>query len=126
MDIKTEGARDLGFVLSLASGKRSLDTITIASGAGRLESGTVLGRITASGKFITSPNAEVVDIEGAEIATAILGYGVDATDSDVEAVVVDGDAEVKEPMLVFDASVDDATKIAIKVEQLRAVGIKAR
>lgn len=126
MDNKTMGPRNLAFVLSEASGKRSLDTVTIAAGEGVLEPGSVLGEVTASEKYVFSPNAEIVGKEGAELAKAVLGYRVDATDADQTAVVVSSDAEVKKPMLLFHASVDDATKTATKHDQLRAVGIKAR
>ncbi|MBY6101298.1 head decoration protein [Nitratireductor aquimarinus] len=126
MEIKTEGARNLAFVLSEGNGKISRDVVTIASGAGKLEAGTVLGRITASENYVASPEAEIVGKEGAETAMAVLAYRVDATSEDVEAVVIARHAEVKEPMLVFDASVDNASKIAAKLEQLSAATIIAR
>lgn len=122
-ETKTMGPRNLGFVLSEASGNRSYEFVTIASGAGVLAPGTVLGTITASGKFIASPNAEVVDKEGAEVAKAILAYGVDATSADVDAVIMRRDAEVKNAMLIYDASVNNTTKIAAKVAQLAAAGV---
>ncbi len=126
LETKTEGARNLAFVLSEGNGKISRDVVTIASGAGKLEAGTVLGRITASENYVASPDAEVVGKEGAETAMAVLAYRVDATSEDVEAVVIARHAEVKEPMLVFDASVDNASKIAAKLEQLSAATIIAR
>lgn len=126
LDIKTEGPRNLAFVLSEGNGKISRDVVTIASGAGKLEPGTLLGVITASNKYTFSPNAEVSGIEGAEVAKAILAYGVDATSADVEAVIISRQAEVKEPMLVFHASVDNDTKRATKLSQLAAVSIIAR
>lgn len=126
MDNKVMDPRALAFLLSEASGKRSLDTLTIASGEGVLEPGTVLGEVTASKKFVASPNAVVGGKEGAETASAILCYRVDATDADVETVLVTTDAEVKSPMLLFEATVDDTAKQQAKLEQLRAVGIKAR
>ncbi|MCV0352630.1 MAG: head decoration protein [Nitratireductor sp.] len=126
METKTEGARNLAFVLSEGNGKISRDVVTIASGAGKLEAGTVLGRITASENYVASPDAEVVGKEGAETAMAVLAYRVDATSEDVEAVVIARHAEVKEPMLVFDASIDNASKIAAKLEQLSAATIIAR
>lgn len=126
LETKTEGARNLAFVLSEGNGKISRDVVTIASGAGKLEAGTVLGRITASEKYVASPDAEIVGKEGAETAMAVLAYRVDATSEDVEAVVIARHAEVKEPMLVFDASVDNASKIAAKLEQLSAATIIAR
>lgn len=122
----TETARDLAFLLSEANGYLSRETITIPSGSGRLEAGTVLGKVTASGKYVPSPNAESVGKEGAEVAVAVLGYEIDATSADVSVVAVTNDAEVKDPMLIFDASVNDGTKRAAKITQLRAVKIKAR
>ncbi|UES51193.1 head decoration protein [Roseibium aggregatum] len=126
MENKTMGPRNLAFVLSEASGKRSVDAVTIASGEGVLEPGSVLGKVTASEKYVFSPNAEVAGKEGAEVATAILGYRVDATDADQKVVAYTADTEVKKPMLLFHASVDDDAKTATKLDQLRAVGIKAR
>lgn len=126
MDNKTERARDLAFLLSEANGYLSREVLTIASGAGVLQAGTALGKITASGKYTYSPNAEVVGIEGAQTAVAVLGYEVDATSADVEVVCITNDAEVKNLMLLFHSSVDDATKRTAKLTQLRAVKIKAR
>lgn len=126
LDIKTMGPRALAFVLSEGNGLISRDVVTIASGAGKLEPGTVLGQVTASKKFVSSPNASVEGSEGAETAKAILAYGVDATDADVEAVVVSRHAEVKVPMLVFHASVDNDTKRGTKLSQLATATIIAR
>lgn len=126
LDIKTMGPRALAFVLSEGNGLISRDVVTIASGAGKLDPGTVLGQITANKKFVASPNASVEGSEGAETAKAILAYGVDATDTDVEAVVVSRHAEVKDPMLVFHASVDNDTKRGTKLSQLATATIIAR
>lgn len=126
MDNKTEGARNLAFLLSEGNGHISREVVTIKSGAGKLEPGTVLGQITTGGKFVISANAEVVGSEGAETAKAVLAYGIDATSADVQAVVVRRFAEVKKLMLVFDASVSDATKIATKLGHLAAQNIIAR
>lgn len=126
METKTMGPRNLGFVLSEANGGRSYDTVTIAAGAGKLVAGTVLGALTAGAAHTASPAAEVEDLEGAETATAILAYGVDATDVAVEAVVLNNDAEVKKDFLVFHASVDTEAKVSAKHDQLRLRGIKVR
>lgn len=126
METQVMGPRNLAFMLSEATGKRSLQQVIVASGEGILEPGTVLGEVTASGKMVASPDAQVVGKEGGETATAILCYRVDATSADADAVVVDADAEVKTSMLLFEATVDDAAKTATKLDQLRAVGIKAR
>lgn len=126
MDIKHEGARNLAFVLHEGNGTISREVVTIASGAGKLEAGTVVGRITASGKYWPSPNAEVEDYEGAETARAILAYGCDASDADQEAVVIARHAEVKEPMLLMHSSVDNNSKRTAKLTQLAAADIIAR
>ena len=126
MDTKTEGARDLAFLLSEGNGHISREVVTIKSGAGKLAPGTVLGALTTGGKYVISANAEVVGSEGAESAKAVLAYGIDATSADVQAVVIRRFAEVKTPLLVFDASVSDAGKIATKLGQLAAQNIIAR
>lgn len=120
----TEGTRSLGFILSEADGTLSRDSVTIASGAGILQPGTVLGKITASGKYVASPDTGA---DGSQTAIAILAYGVDATSSDVTgALIIANDAEVKKDMLLYAASVSDQTKRDAKATQLRAVNIKIR
>lgn len=126
METFTEKARNLAFILSEANGLQSRDVLTIAAGSGPLQAGTILGKITANGKYTASPNAQVAGLEGAETAVAVLGYGVDATNTDVEVVCITNDAEVKAPMLLAHASVSDAAKRTAKIAQLRSVNIKAR
>jgi hypothetical protein len=126
MENATMQTRNLSFLLSEAAGRRSRSIVTIANGAGKLEAGTVLGKVTDSGEYIPSTDAEVVGKEGAETAVAILAYGVDATDQAVEVTAIDRDAEAKLPMLSFDASVDSQTEIDAKVAQLDAAGIRVR
>lgn len=60
---------------------------TIASGAGVLETGAVLGRVTATGKYVPW------DPEGADGSENFAGFllnGVDATDADQRAAIVTG------------------------------------
>jgi hypothetical protein len=57
---------------------------TIASGAGILARGTLLGKITASGKYVKSLTASA---DGSEVPDAILLEAVDATAADVNAAV---------------------------------------
>ncbi|MFI3903761.1 head decoration protein [Ochrobactrum sp. S1502_03] len=127
MENKVMGLRPLEFILHEGDGHISRDVATIPAGTGKLKPGTVLGELTAAkGSFIPSPAGEIAGQEGAETATAILCYAADATDNDAEAVIINVHAEVKTSLLVFDASVNDAAKQAAKLEQLRAVHIKAR
>ena len=86
--------------------------------------GSVLGRITASGKYKLATGG---GSDGAQTASAVLLYPVDATLSDAEGIVVmRGPAIVSRAGLAFDASVDDGGKINTKISQLAAVGIIAR
>lgn len=126
MENKTESARSLGFVLSEAEAGRARDIVTVASGEGKLAPGTVLGEISASGKYAVSANASVVGSEGAETAKAVLAYAVDATSADAKAVVIARAAQVIADELTYDSSVDDATKKATKAEQLKTVGVVVR
>lgn len=126
LDKKSEGPRALAFVLSEGNGSISRDTVTVLSGSGVLDPGTILGMVTASKKYVPSPNAEVVGKEGAETAKVILAYGVDATSADVEAVVISRQAEVKKPLLIYEATVNDDTKKAAKRTQLASAGIISR
>lgn len=126
MDSVTMRPRDLGFVLSEGNGKISYEAVIIKAGSGRIDAGTVLGEITASKKYVPSTAAEVAGQEGAQTAKAILAYVVDATDADVEAVILARHAEVKEPMLIFHASVNTPAFKTAKLEQLRAAHIIAR
>lgn len=123
MDALTEKARPLAFILSEGNGYISREQVTIVSGAGKLEAGTVLGKITTGGKYQPSP---ATGSDGSQTAAGVLCYPVDATSADVPAVILTNDAEVKDPMLIFHSSVDDGTKRAAKITQLAAVKIKSR
>ena len=67
------------FILSEANGQRSRETITLASGAGVIAAGTVLGKVTASGKYVASA---VGASDGSEVPAAINIYGADASSAD--------------------------------------------
>ena len=86
--------------------------------------GSVLGKITASGKYTLSP---ATGADGSQVATAVLLYAVDATLADAIGIVVArGPAIVSRAALAYDATVDDAAKITTKIGQLAAAGIVAR
>ena len=86
--------------------------------------GAVLGRITASGKYKLATSGGT---DGAQTATAVLLYSVDATLADAMGIVVArGPAIVSRAGLAYDATVDDAAKITTKIGQLAAAGIVAR
>lgn len=122
----TNHLRAGGFIQSEANPSRSRDKITVVGGtgnAGSLLAGTVLGKVTSSGKYLPSPDTGA---DGSETAVAVLFDDVDATDGDVIATVVSRDAEVRAADLLYDVSVDDDTKKATKATQLAAVGIIVR
>ena len=99
------------------------EVITLAAGM-PYPVGSVLGRITASGKYKLATSGGT---DGAQTATAVLLYPVDATLADAEGIVVArGPAIVSRAELAYEATVNDAAKIAAKITQLAAVGIIAR
>ena len=99
------------------------EVITLLIGT-NYPSGAVLGRITASGKYKLATSGGT---DGAQTASAVLLYAVDATLADATGIVlVRGPSIVSRAALAYGATVDDGTKIAAKLTQLAAVGIIAR
>lgn len=99
------------------------ETITLLAGM-PYPVGSVLGRITASGKYKLATSG---GSDGAQTATAVLLYAVDATLADATGIVVArGPAIVSRAALAYDATVDDGAKIITKIGQLAAAGILAR
>lgn len=124
MTVLNENPHPGNFILSEDDeGRLSRDTIVIASGAGKLLPGMVLGKVTASGKFVPSP---ATGTDGSETASAILVGPVDATSADAIAVGVMRHAEVNHSGLFYDASIDDDAKKSAKWDALRAAGIVVR
>ncbi|MEO5338715.1 MAG: head decoration protein [Magnetospirillum sp. WYHS-4] len=104
----------------------SRETVVLKAGTS-YPLGAVLGKVTVSGKYRLSPAAEVVGDEGAEVASAVLLRAVDATGADaIGLVAARGPVIVSEAAIVFDTSVDDATKAAVKRAELAAAGIVSR
>jgi hypothetical protein len=99
------------------------ETVTLLAGTA-YPVGAVLGRITASGKYKLATSG---GSDGAQTASAVLLYAVDARGADgIGVVVARGPAIVSRAALVFDATVDDNAKIATKHGQLAALGIIPR
>ncbi|MCG6560661.1 MULTISPECIES: head decoration protein [Ruegeria] len=99
------------------------EVVTLAAGM-PFPVGSVLGKITASGKHTLSSDA---GSDGAETASGVLLYAVDATLADAVGIVIArGPAIVSRAELAYDGSVDDAAKITAKLDQLAALGIIAR
>ena len=99
------------------------DTVTLLTGT-PYPTGSVLGRITASGKYKLATSGGT---DGAQTAVAVLLYAVDATLADAVGVVVArGPAIISRAALAYDGTVNDGAKIITKLGQLAAVGIIAR
>lgn len=101
----------------------SRDTAIIASGAGKLKTGTVLAKVTASGKYVP---AAATGSDGTQTAVAVLFTAVDATSGDAKAVIVSRHAIASHAGLIYGTTINDATKRAAANGQLAAVGILVR
>ena len=108
---KTEGKHTGEYILTEANGSRSRDQAKVASGAGKVQAGTILGKVTASGKYV--PHAPAAE-DGSQTAVAILYANVDATSVDALCVITARDSEVKGADLIYNAATDtDAEKLAV-------------
>jgi hypothetical protein len=119
----TEGRVTAAYILTEANGMRSRDAAKIASGAGKVEPGTILGKVTASGKYV--PHAPAAN-DGSQTAVAILYAAVDATDADALCVITARDSEVKGPELVYAAATDTQGEKDAVHASLAANGIIVR
>lgn len=115
----TETGHAGGFILSEASGQRSREKVTILSGE-VLSAGAVLGKITASGKYVQYDDDGTDD--GRRTAAAVLYADVDASAGDTAATAVVRDAEVNGEELGWKS--DD--EVAAGTADLLAVGIIVR
>lgn len=92
MTILQEGKRTAEFLLSEANGSLSREQVTIAAAAAAMVPGTVLGKITASGKYVAYSN---VAADGSEVAAGVLYRGVPDSAADQPAVMIARLAELK-------------------------------
>jgi len=123
MSVLVETRHPGEFILSEANGQRSRETITIASGAGIIAAGTVLGKVTASGKYVASAAGAS---DGSEVPAAVAIYGADASASDVTVSGLVRDAEVNGKCLTYHADRDQpAEKIAANAA-LATLGVIVR
>lgn len=124
--VLTEGRHAAEFIMEELGVSFSRDNIVIPAGTGKVEPGTVLGAVTTSGKFIPSPASAVEGKEGAEVASAINIYGVDATESDVAVSALVRGSTVNSHIIQYDTTVADDAAKAAKKAQLAGVGIVVR
>lgn len=92
MTVLTETNHVGEFLVSEGNGYISRKVVTVTvSGASKWLSGTVLGKITASGKYIKYSNGAS---DGSEVAAGILYNELDPVAGDIKATIIENDAEV--------------------------------
>lgn len=87
----TETRRTGDFLISEASGTRSREEVTIDLSAGAMIPGTVVSKLTASGKWVAYDDAGT---DGSETASGILYAAVADSTADQKGVVFVRDCEV--------------------------------
>ena len=123
MALKTETQGPYAFLYSEAEGTLSREAIVLASGAGELLAGTVLGKITASGKYKPYDNDAA---DGTQTAVAILAYDTDATSADIAAAAIVRLAEVWQSRLVWGAGVTTQAEKDAAYNDFATVNIAVR
>lgn len=121
MTVLTEGRYTAEFLVSEANGARSRDVVTILSGE-VLDPGAVLGKVTASGKYVELAPAAG---DGSEAAATILYERVDVSAADATRTAILRDAEVNGAEIVWPDGItapDQTTAIG----ELAALGILVR
>jgi hypothetical protein len=104
----------------------SRDAITLLAGSGDLVTGTVLGKITASGKYVPL-DPDVSPSDGSEVAAGILllDRDVDASSDDTGAVAIVRNATVADSGLTWPTGISAGNKTTA-IAQLAALGIIER
>lgn len=119
----TEGRHNGEFIGELALGQGyHCDEVTVLSGQ-NLVAGAVVGRVTASGKFVAYDNAGTDD--GRRAVAGVLVDAVNASGGDAIGVVLRrGPAIINRNDLTWASGVD-AGEQATAIAELLALGIKA-
>jgi hypothetical protein len=123
MTTLTEGKHAGGFLVWEVLRDYTRETVTIASGAGKLAPGAVLGKITTGGKYTVFAPAAT---NGSQNAAGILWAGVDASAADAPGVVLlRGPAIVNRHEIVWPEGATEA-QITAATTALAALGILQR
>jgi hypothetical protein len=101
--ILTEPRHPGEFVLWEQGGHQSRDNIIIVSGQGIVKAGTVLGKITASGKYAISAPAAA---DGSQTPSALNLYQVDATSADQPVSAITREAEINGPTITYHSTIN--------------------
>lgn len=98
MTVLTQGIQTGEFLASEANGQRSRANVTVTvEDDTALASGTVLGKITATGKYVAYAEAGADD--GRRVAAGVLLNALPGVDADYDAVAFVRDCEVIGTML---------------------------
>ena len=118
-----EGKHAGGFLVWEVLRDYTRETITSASGAGKLEPGTVLGKIATGGKYTGLAPAAT---NGSQNAAGILWAGVDASAADAPGVVLlRGPALVNQHEIIWPDGATEA-QITAATTALATLGIILR
>jgi hypothetical protein len=118
-----EGKHAGGFLIWEVLRDYTRETVTLASGAGKLAPGTVLGKITTGGKYTALALAAT---NGSQNAAGILWGAVDATDADALGVVIlRGPAIVNNHEIIWPDGATEA-QITAATTALATIGIILR
>jgi hypothetical protein len=115
MPVLTEGKHNLEFVIYEEEADYSREVVTIAAAAPAMVPGTLVGKITASGKYTVYNDAAT---DGTQVAAGIVAYAVPDLAADRKAVIISRLAVVR----TTDLTGADANGLA----DLKAIGIIAR
>jgi hypothetical protein len=119
--ILSEPVRPGEYLVSEHDGSFSRDVAVIAAGA-NLVPGTVLGKVTASGKLtILAPGAS----DGSQTAVAVLYGPANAAAADVKQTITARSSEVNGLVLTWPAGITNNQQTAA-ITQLASVGILVR
>ena len=118
-----EGKHAGGFLIWEVLRDYTREPVMIASGAGKLAPGTVLGKITTGGKYTALALAAT---NGSQNAAGILWGAVDATDADALGVVIlRGPAIVNNHEIIWPDGATEA-QITAATTALATIGIILR
>lgn len=106
-------SRPLEIIIDEPPGRHGRDNITLATGSGKVEAGTVVGKVTATGRFKPYDNAAS---DGSETAFGATLYDADATAADATVSAITRESSLDIHQLKWKAGTDDAAKAAAAVD----------
>lgn len=114
--IQTNRTASGGFIIAEMEDFFSRRVVIVAANQGQLNAGTVLGKITSSGKYVArSASAD----DGSEVAAAILFAYKEFNDSDEQVLVVNFSAAVRSNELTWaDTAPEDIETGIAQLERL--------